>query len=261
MIRLLRQAVRDFPTWERPVQLSFALSALLLVLSIVLLLFSPPEARAPLFIGLFLLVLVVQGVVLFAYRNMAAGMTRAQRAYLNRDFERARALLERDRARGRLHWRGEVLLGNTYRMLGDLEASKTILYETIDNHAAQHFPYYAIGRTLLAEGSFALAASAFERAIALGAPAGVQVDYAEALYRAGEAERAAKTVAQLPPEALEDPHYTWMVTLLARRLHIEHPDAVASAEGEAYWRDMAARFAHTPYGIMLTDDITRLNAE
>lgn len=254
MIWLIRQVIKDFPTWDRPTQAALAL-ALLLLIPALLLAFTAPEAIRPYaWFGAGALLIVAQIAILWGGRGMVTAFTSAQRAYLAGDLAKTIEVLESARVRGRADMRMLTLLGNTYRQLGRLDESRACLYEAIDKAPDHPFPLIGIGRTLLSGGQYADAALVFERALAAGAPAAVQLDLAHALYRADEVEaaRAALPTMETFTDAGEALVYAYLRAQLVEGQPLDR--AVVEA-GLSFWRDAAARFAHTPYGVALARDM------
>lgn len=260
MIWLARRLRHDFPTWERSAQIAFVLALGLFVVAVLLVFFGPEEARLGALIGGIGLLITLQVTVLWANRGMVSPFTQAQRAYLDEDFEQAKLLLEQERAAGRADMRALTLLGNTYRQLGQLNESRTVLYEALDKAPNHHYPLYGIGRTLLSEGNYGEAAQALERALAAGAPAAVRVDYAEALYRANLPSEAVAQLERVEPHILEEEAFRQLMTqYLLYRLHAgTPPEADVIRLGLPYWEATATRFRQTRYGDDLAQDIQHM---
>jgi tetratricopeptide (TPR) repeat protein len=245
----------QFRNWERPSQIGFGLVLLLLPVILIAIGFGPLELRTPALIGLFGLVVVGQLIFMWANRGMITVYTRAQRLYLNEEFESACALLEEWRAKGKVGARGLTLLGNAYRQLGRLDQSEAVLLEALNISPNHHFPLYGFGRTLLIQGRYAEAAEKIEQAVAAGAPAVVRLDAAEAYYRSGQPGAASQLIETILPE-LTEPHRLLMGRYLLYRMEGNPaPEAALIAEGLDYWHTHAERYVHTPYGRALADDV------
>ena len=120
---------------------------------------------------------------------------------------------------------------------------------------------YGLGRTLLAQGEYDTAASWIEQALAQGAPDVIKSDYAEVLLRAGQQDAARAMLTELDTSQLEASRAV-MVAYLRHQLDmppltVTPQDAQA---GLAYWHAAAGRFAHTPYGAALQQDIDAIKA-
>lgn len=260
MIWLIRRLRRDFPAWERPAQIALVVAIVLLALALLVIFLGPQEVRLPALIGAGGLILVMQITVLWANRGMVTPFTQAQRHYLAEDFESARILLEGLRAEGKADARALTLLGNTYRQLGQLGESHRVLYEALNKAPNHHYPLYGFGRTLLSEGNYLEAAERFSAALAADAPDSVQVDLAEAAFRAGDGDRALQALRRLDVKTLaQEPHRQLMAQYLLYRLNAVHAvDAELIRQGLPYWQATAERFAHSRYGTDLAQDIQNM---
>jgi predicted Zn-dependent protease len=255
MIWLIRQIIRSYPTWDRPPQIALV-SALILLVPTVIIAFAAPETVRPFaWFGAGMLLLTAQIAVMWGSRGMVGVVTLAQRAYLAGDLARARTLLEGLRAKERADFRALTLLGNVYRQEGRLDDSLTILYEAVDKDSNHPFPLVGIGRTLIAMGDYAAAAETLERALASDAPSGVWIDLAEAYMRAGRPDDA-RAALERAPESLSEASAALMAAWLRYQVGGgDAPDPTTIAAGLPFWRAAAARFAQTPYGAALADDL------
>lgn len=259
MIYILNRVFRDFSSWERPLRLTITLSLVLLVILTLAILFGPYELRLPACIGAFGLIALSQIAVMLAYRDMVSPLVKAQRYYLANDFESAQSVLEELRSQGKADVRALTVLGNTYRQLGNLEASKGVLYEALDKNPEHQFPLYGIGRTLLSEGDYAESAEAIQQALDLGAPEPVRADLGEALYYAGQFDQARAALLSVQP-MLTEPHRRLMTEHLLARLGAgDAPQPELVRAGLPYWSAAAERFRHTPYGQALEVELLELH--
>lgn len=248
MFHILVEFWRGLQRWERPARLALKLGLLALVPLLLLWLAGPESLRRPALAGLCGLGLGLQMVFLWAWRGMLSDWTRAQRLYLDGDFEAACDLLQTRRAAGRADMRSLTLLGNALRMRAMLEQSETVLREARAEAPRHAFPMTGLGRTLLAQGRYAEAADAFEDAIKKGAPEVVALDLGEALYFSGEVGAA---VAQLQTglDATRDPGRRLIATLLLQRADAAAgPDEALVREGRPWLEAQAGRYASTDYG-------------
>ena len=258
MFRITESLVKRYRAWERPAQLAVALALVLLVIVLVFGSIAPPEMRTTAIIGVIGLLFVLQFVVLWANRDLVTPYTQAQRRYLRGEFGAARDLLESQRADA--DTKALTLLGNTYRQLGRLDDSEAALREALAKSPDDEFPLYGLGRTLLAQGHYTGAASAIEAALGAGAPPVVNVDLGEALYRAGQLERALDILKPLDTAAYEPYRALTVAYLLFRLDAAEAPPPALIAAGLPDLRVAAERFAHTPYGRALADDVQAIAA-
>ena len=247
-----------FRVWDRPTRIAFTLALVLLGISIALAFFGPLDVRQPALIGAGGLFIVSQVLIMWGNRNMVTPYTRAQHAFLEGDFQSARDLLDAVRSNGKADVRDLTLLGNTYRQLGQLDASEDSLTEALRLRPNHHFPLYGFGRTLLIQGRYTEAVDTITRALEAGAPPVIQVDLGDAYFRQGVWEEARVTLKGVRPLVIE-PHRALMVDYLLYRLEQGEPPAPAIIEaGLPYWQAESERFRHTPYGQALVDDVRQL---
>lgn len=256
MIWLILRVRRDFSNWEHSTRFAFVLGLVLLFVALVSALVAPPEVRVPVLGGAGALLLIVELTVLWGNRGMISAFTRAQRLYMEGDFEDVLALLEG--VRSKADARALTLLGNTYRQLGRLAESEAALSEAVDKAPNHYFPIYGFGRTLLSEGRYAEAVDAIQRAVELGAPSVVQNDLGESYYRLGKRDDA---VIALHNAAVNEPHRALMTQYLLYRMGAGEPPAADVLEaGMAYWQATAERFRATPYGVALESDVYEMQS-
>lgn len=243
-----RSFIVGFRGWDTRSKIAFALAAILLVIILILGGRLPVEYRSSVIIGVIGLLVVAQGIFLYANRNMVTHITQAQRLILDSRYGEAVALLE-SLGEGLSDSQTLTLLGSTYRMMGRVDDSRQILTKALQMSPKHHFTLYSFGRTLLASGHYAEAVDAFRRSLEHGAPAFARVDLAEAEYRMGDP-------IELAWSAEYEPHVTLMARyLLWRAGQAEQPENVLVDAGLSYWEKTATRFAHTPYGADLQRDI------
>ena len=251
MIHILREFWRGLRSWERPARLALALGLLAMFPLLLLWLAGPPELRPAGLAGLCGLGLGLQMVFLWAWRGMLSDWSRAQRLYLDEDFEAACDLLQTRRATGRADMRSLTLLGNALRQRGLLEESETVLHEAVAQRPGHAFPKTGLGRTLLAQGRYSAAVDALDDALEAGAPAIVALDLGEALFHAGLLQ-AAQEPLQTGLAATDDSGRLLVGQYLLHQLNAaEVPAAQLLRAGRPWLEAQAARFAHTDYGSAL----------
>lgn len=262
MIWLLSRVLRDFPTYEPAARIGLVTAGLLIIFVMGVFFLGPEQVRLPALIGLLALFISAQAIVLWANRGMVTALTAAQRHYLAGDFERAIAVLEEERTRGKADSRALTLLGNAYRQLGRLQESHTVLSEAVDKSPNHHFSLYGFGRTLLFEGEYERAADMFSRALAAGGPAAIRVDLAEAYYRGGALGSAQSALLEIGDGAYEEAHRELLAQYLRHRLlNAAFPSQAVIEQGLPFWQAVAERTAHTPYGRAVAQDVRYLIAE
>jgi tetratricopeptide (TPR) repeat protein len=254
MIWLIRRIAREYPTWDRPARLALLLALLLLVPALLLALLVPQDVRPAAWFGVGMLLLVAQVAVMWGSRGLVNVFTAGQRAYLTGNLDRARSILEQARASGRADLRALTLLGNVYRQLGRLDDSEAVLYEALDKDGDHPFPLVGIGRTLLSKGDYASAVERFSRVLAQDSRHAVQVDAAEAQWRLGNLEQARALLGGESDYA--EARERLMDAYLRYRLGMgDAPPRDLIEQGLVFWRAAVQRFAHTPYGHALAEDM------
>lgn len=256
MIQILLKALRDFPAWERPARWSLGLSLAALGACALIIIFGPDTLRLAAVIGAFGALVVLQAAILYSYRHMINELTQAQRAYLAGDYDTAARLLEDLRARGKARWKELSLLGMAYRQQGRLDDSLAAIEAAFAFGPDLHYPNYALGRTLLERGDYPGAAAAFEKALAESGPAEINLDLAEALWRAGDIERARAALEAFgpAPEHMETQRALLIALLRWRLSGAESPPADIIAAGLPGWLALESRCAGAPYGLALAAD-------
>lgn len=247
-----RGFTEGFAHWEMRSKLAFALGAILLVIVLIIGGRLPAENRSAVVIGVIGLLVTMQGVFLYANRNMVTAFTQAQRLILETRYEDAISLLESTISENP-DVQSLTLLGSAYRMAGRLSESHQILTKALQMSPKHHFSLYSFGRTLLASGLYAEAEDTFRRAIENGAPPFARVDQAEAAYRAGRSFEVADAVGSEPHVALMASYLQW------RAGQGEPPQPALIEAGLPYWGKTAARFEHTPYGPDVERDLDALH--
>lgn len=254
--------IKRFREWDRASQIAFGLALVLWVLIGIVLLIGPPaNLRQPALIGFGGLIIMMQVITMWANRGMVTAYTQAQRHYLAGELEQAANILEAERASRKLYVRSLTLLGNTYRQLGDLDSSETVLREALTLQPDHNFPLYGFGRTLLVQGNYDEAVAVIQQAIEANAPALVHFDLGEALLYAGQTEAAVTAFeASLPALADDSDRLTMARYLLHQSGHGDMPDAESLTAALPYWQATATRFQQTPYGRSLGDVVRMMQA-
>ncbi|MCL4250227.1 MAG: tetratricopeptide repeat protein [Anaerolineae bacterium] len=259
MIWLIARLRRDVSAWDRPTQAGFVLALGLLAIAVLLFFIAPQEQRQTILIGIGALIIVTQILVMWGNRTMVAPLTQAQRAFLRGDLEGAVALLEPMRASGEADARTLTLLGNAYRQLGRLDESAAILSEAVDNSPNHHYPLYGFGRTLIVQGNYADGVAFVKRALEAGAPPAVRFDIAEAYYRQGNIEDLVAVLSDVDV-AGEEPRELLLSLWRWRYAGAPSPRRELLEGGIVFWEVQAERFAATPYGASVGNDVTYLKS-
>ena len=261
----LQDAWRSLPDQQR--RLVYAVLATGIGLSILTFVL-PQDQQLWAVLGLFGLFVVVQGVILWGMWQQRPALRKARQAFLRGDFQAAIQLLEDDRAAGRDDAISLTLLGNAYRQVGRLLDSESVLQDAVALEPSSPLATYGLGRTCLVQGNYAGAIQLIEKALERRAQPVILVELALAHYYAGNPAQAVAALDQARDLALE-PHRKLMAIYLRWRCQMlmdpsgsddsSPPAALIGAQaGLVAWEAEAARFAGSPYGTALAEDVARL---
>lgn len=248
VVHSFREGFRD---WDARSKSAFILALVLLIVVLIVGGRLPEENRSSGLIGVIGLLVTLQAIFLYANRGMVTAVTKARRLLLAGEYAEARQLLEHT-VREAPDVQALILLGNAYRMLGEVEESHQTLTKALQMAPDQHFLLYSLGRTLMAGGRYAEAADMFTDALEKGAPAFATVDLAEADFRA-------QRDVHSPTGAFDEAHVALMAAYLRWQSgQGQPPEAELIQSGLPFWEKSAARFAHTRYGEDLERDLATL---
>jgi tetratricopeptide (TPR) repeat protein len=258
MIYLYRRWRREFPMWERPVQIGMVIALCLLLILIVLFFLAPDDARQSVLIGISALTLVTQVIWMYGNRGMVTPVGKAQRAYMGGDYAGVLATLEPQYAAGDADSTALMLLGNAYRQLGRLDESLALLSEAVDKYPNHHPSLYGFGRTLVIKGSYTEGADWIARALAAGGPPMLRFDLAEVYHLVGERAQAR---AALEATDVRESHQALMMAYWRWRYDdADAPDTTLIDAGICHWQALAERYAATPYGAAVAQQVFELQA-
>jgi tetratricopeptide (TPR) repeat protein len=201
----------------------------------------------------------IQLGLLFYRRRPETPLAQAQFAFAQGDYAAAASTLE---ALPEKDVQAQTLLGNTYRQLGRLADSEAMLCAALETKPNDPFPLYGLGRTRLAAGDFDGAAQAIRGALEHGGRKAIRAELALAYALAGDQtpalQEAQRTARLLGLESHR--------ILMTNAILLTGGDSLAgemirrSAEGLAYWRAEAARFAGSSYETALSSKIADIEA-
>lgn len=256
----LRAAWGSLPDGTRRALVIMLVVALgLILLSFVL----PPDFQIWAVLALFGLFIVAQAFILWQLGRQSPAVRNGRTLYLQGDFPAAVSVLEADRASGKVDVERDTLLGNTYRQLGDLDESETVLRAAYEADPASPFVTYGLGSTLLAAGRYDEAITLITQALDNGGQSTILFDLGHAQYRAGDLQAAAETLKRANELKLE-PHRALLTHYLLWRLAGEPEDDDIGARLAPYeaglftWQSVVERFNGTPFGAALTIDVMRM---
>lgn len=247
MGHIIHQIFKQFRSWERPAQISFVMALLLAIPAVILSLTGDETIRGYAVISLMASLFVAQLIFLWANRGMVNDYTRAQRHFLRGEFGQAVTILNNHIQNHPKDVQAMTLLGNTYRQLGDLEASHAILLEAVNIQPMNYFPLYGFGRTLLVAGQFSQAITTFQKTLKAGGHPITYFDIGEAAYFDGDVQIAREALQRALAEGDGDENRVWMANALLAQLDKTHIPP-ATDDSRVYWLAQADLFKNTPYG-------------
>lgn len=247
--------------WDQLTRLSFVIALILFMLALAILTTSE-DLRTPAMIATAGLLVAMQVIALWGNRHLVTPYTQAQRHFLAGDLVAARDTLLADLVESDAHSKRPavdslVLLGNVYRNLGMLDESARYLEDALSRKPSYHFALYGVGRTLLVSGKYEAAMQHIAQAIEQGAPPIVYFDLVHAAYRAGDAERAARFLQDVPENI--EPYQQLLLAYIQQRLVGSAEPAKSLVEaGLTFWEAEAQRFQQTAYGKVVHQDVLAL---
>lgn len=259
--QIARDLTRRLPEWDASAKLSLAIALPLLLFLLALGFFGPSGIQFPARVGAFGLLVTIQLLFLWANRRHASPYHQAQRHFVAGDHQAARALLEALPDRGRASADALILLGNTYRNLGQFDQCEKALTRALEIKPESHLALFSLGKLRLVQGEYRAACDCFERAIQAGAPQIIRFEWGQALFMLGDYYEASEQMLDALPAIAQDPAQMLLVQHYHHRLGAgSQPDAEFIAEQLPFWRDEAAKYAETPYGAHLSEVARELEA-
>jgi len=253
--------LREMRYWDRASKFALGIALVLLVISLTVL-STQPDLRTPALIGTVGLLIAIQVIILWGNRRMVTPYTEAQRHFIAGEFEQVLAVLEASLRENENEGKKPsvkelVLLGNTYRNLGQVEESAKLLNMALERTPNSPFALYGLGKTQLSAGDYDAAIEAIEIALENGAPPIVGFDLAHAYYRMNDGKSTLEILQRLP--TVNETYRQIFVAYLQYRLaDATHPTAEQISAGLPFWEAEVERFAHTPYGQALQEDVEGL---
>lgn len=256
LVRSLQQRV---PTWDRPSKLAFFSGIILLPLMLILGFFGPEPIRIPARVGAFGLLLTLQLVILWGNRRLISPYHEAQQHFMNGDHTSARDILEQIPLDDKISVDALVLLGNTYRHLGQFDDSIAVIQRALEIKPEYHFALYGLGKTLLVTGEYEDASNFITKALFQGAPDVVQFDLGHAYYLLGDYQQAAHHFSNILSLMEDEPSQLLFVQYYLYKMQVGEPPARRLIESHLeYWQNEAIKYHSTLYGMALQSDIDTL---
>ncbi len=259
--QVARHLTRRLPEWDASAKLSLAVAILLLFLLLAVGFLGPEALQFPARIGAFGLLVTIQLLFLWGNRRDASPYHQAQQRFIAGDYPAARALLERLPGSGRASVDVLVLLGNTYRHLGQFDMSLSALNRALAIKPRHDLALFSMGKLYLVQGEPAAACEYFERAINAGAPDIVRFELGQSHLLLGNNDEAAKHLQAARSALADDPAQLLLLQYYLQELQAGgFPDSGLIRENLPFWRGEAAKYSATPYGLHLSEIVAKLEA-
>ncbi|MCY4062317.1 MAG: tetratricopeptide repeat protein [Chloroflexi bacterium] len=252
--QVARDLTRRLPEWDASAKLSLAIAILLLLLLLGVGFLGPDAVQFPARIGAFALLVTIQFLFLWGNRREASPYHQAQKHFIAQDYQAARELLEALPVGGRASVDALVLLGNTYRHLGQLDRAQTALTRALEIKPGHDLALFSAGKLNLVRGQYAAAIEYIECAIKAGAPEIVRFELGQARFLLGRDAEAAQQLTAARSALADDPaqllflqYYLWSLGAG------DMPAKEFIRENIEYWRGEAQKYSDTLYGAHLSD--------
>ena len=259
--QVARDLTRRLPEWDAPAKLSLAIAILLLILLLAVGFLGPDALQLPARIGAFGLLVTIQLLYLWGNRRDASPYHQAQQHFIAGDYYAARALLEKLPGSGRASADALVLLGNTYRHLGQFDMSLSALNRALEIKPRHDLALFSMGKLYLVQGESAAACGYFERAINAGAPDIVRFELGQSHFLLGNNNAAARHLLDARSALADDPAPLLLLQYYLQELKADGvPDSGLIRKNLPYWRGEAAKYSASPYGLHLSEIVSKLDA-
>ena len=243
----LRDLFRSTPKWDGPTRLAVVMAVALLVTLLAVGLAGPTQVRLPARIGAFGLLITLQLLFLWGKRRDISPYHQAQQHFIAGDYAAARSLLEDLPDRGRESVDALVLLGNSYRNLGQFAQAQRALQRALDNKPRHHLALFSMGKLLMIQGKYPAARDFIEAALAAGSPHIVRLELGQCHFLAGDEQAAQEQFLAVRPYLLDSPEEAALLESYLHQLGIAKAPDIAD-EITQYWRGEAQKASNTAYG-------------
>ena len=252
--QVARDLTRRLPEWEASAKLSLAIALLLLLILLGIGFFGPDAIQFTARIGAFGLLVTIQLVFLWGNRRDASPYHQAQQHFIAHDYQAARDLLEALPDTGRASVDALVLLGNSYRHLGQFDHARSALARALEIKPEHHLALFSAGKLNLVRGEYAAASDFLERAINAGAPDIVAFDLGQARYLLGQTAEALQQLSAARLALSDEPAQLLLLQFYLWNMGAgEMPNEEFIRENIQHWRQEARKYSSTPYGAHLSD--------
>jgi tetratricopeptide (TPR) repeat protein len=256
---LVRSLQKRVPTWDTPSRLAFFSGVILLLFMLILGFLGPEAVRIPARVGAFGLLLTLQLVILWGNRRLISPYHEAQHHFINGEYSLASDILEQIPLDDKISVDALILLGNTYRHLGQYDDSISVINRALELKPEYHFALYGMGKTLLVTGLYEDASNFITKALSQGAPDVVQFDIGYAYYLLGDYQRSSHHFTNILSLVEDEPSQLLFVQYCLYKMQVgDQPSNRLILNHLEYWRDEATKYRSTPYGMALQSDIDAL---
>ena len=258
--QLARDLTRRLPEWDAPAKLSLAIALALLILLLGIGFFGPEAVQLPARFGAFGLLITIQLLFLWANRRDASPYHLAQQHFINGEYQAARDLLESMPERGRASADALVLLGNTYRNLGNFSSARSAFKRALSLKPRHALGLFSAGKLHLVQGEYRGAREYITRAIHAGAPELVRFELGQAHFLLADHDEALRQFVDARSAVADDPVKCLMLNVYLHTLNARGlPACAVVQESIQFWRDEARRYSDSPYGAHLAEMIGDLD--
>jgi len=250
---MLRELARRTQGWDTPLKLALGLALLLLALLLGLAFGGPAPVQLPARIGAFGLLLALQLLFFYGNRRDISPYHSARERFIAGDYEAARSILEALPENAPQSVDALVLLGNSYRRLGQLRQAQAALTQAVARKPQHPVALYSMGKLELVQGKFAAAQTHIEAARAAGAPDELRLELGQLCLLQGQTAQALQHFLSLRGAFEQEPA---QALLRDAYLHELGEGAAPSTErlraASAIWQAEAQTFYNSAYGEHLT---------
>ena len=242
-----RDAEPSAQKWDGSTRLALGMAIALLVSLLLLGFAGPPEVRLPARIGAFGTLITLQLLFLWGKRRDISPYHQAQRRFIAGDYVATRGILEALPERGIESVDALVLLGNSYRNLGQFPQAQSILQRALDIKPRHHLALFSMGKLLMTQGQYQAAREHIESALEAGSPDIVHFELGQCCLLAGDKSSAQANFLAARPHLQDTPAQAALLESYLQQLgSAKAPDI--DSETLQHWRDEARKATATAYG-------------
>lgn len=260
MIRhLVRDVRKRIPQWDTPSRIALFSSLILLPLMLLLGFAGPEQIQIPARAGVFGLLLTTQLIILWGNRKTLSPYHEAQHYFMQGDYVQTRDILEQLPFKDSPSVDALILLGNTYRHLGQFSESYEAIRHALDLKPDYHFALYGMGKIYLVTGVYEDASNFITKALSQGAPDVVQFDLGQAYFLSGDYQRATHHFQNIQALWQDEPAQMLLAQYYLHQMNGgSKPSQQVIKNNLEFWQNEAKKYHATPYGLALQVDVNML---